>query len=111
MYTSYRNGNAEAVPNSRTFTNVLQAWCRQKNGAERALAILDWMKELHSSKTLSDVKPNMITYATVLVSILLGRTLNFKHVCYFLRLTCNIVICFCRVDWQESESGVLLNRL
>lgn len=72
MYKSYRNGNAEAVPNSRTFTNVLQAWCKQKNGAERALAILDWMKELHSSKSLSDVKPNMITYATVLVSTHLG---------------------------------------
>lgn len=66
MYKSYREGNVDAKPNTYTFTNVLQAWSQRGDGADRALAIFKWMKELHSSNILRGLKPNNINYAAVL---------------------------------------------
>jgi pentatricopeptide repeat protein len=68
MYKNFTEGNKEVKPNVRTFTNVLQAWARSGRGdtSDRLLAILGWMKELHATQVLDDVKPNAITYATVL---------------------------------------------
>jgi len=75
MYQRYQEGNKEAKPNKRTFTSVLLAWSRSDhdNPAERALAILDWMKKLHNSGVLDDIKPNRINYTAVLYSIARAR--------------------------------------
>lgn len=71
MYKKYQDGNTDVAPNTRTFTSVLQAWGRSglRGSSERALAILDRMKELHRHGVLQDVKPNFFTYTSVLGSL------------------------------------------
>jgi len=59
----------------KTIASVLQAWARSKGGDtdNRALAIMQWMKDLQSSGVLEDVKPNAFTYSVVLASIVRSK--------------------------------------
>jgi len=59
-------GNSSIAPDTIGFACVINAWSRDPtNGAPRAEAILNRMKELHRAGN-PNVKPNAPTYATVL---------------------------------------------
>jgi hypothetical protein len=58
-------GNESLKPDTVSFTCVLNAWSKDPNGAQRADAIFNRMKQLHQAGN-KQVKPNCLTYSAVL---------------------------------------------
>lgn len=70
MVDLYKNGN-DLRPNSYCFSTCIHAWskCRSKQGAYRAIAILENKEAIYEATGDEDLKPNIYEYNVCLVAL------------------------------------------
>jgi pentatricopeptide repeat protein len=65
---AYRNGDVEAKPNAATYNSMINCYAKSKSpdASDRAIKILESMKEMSLETDREDCHPDVITYTSVI---------------------------------------------
>ena len=104
MLDKYYSGNKRFLPNQKAFTQVINAWgkCSADGNdfaVKRAIAILDEMESLYNDGC-SDLKPDIITYSSIIDTIAKSRLPNGSD------LALNIIN---KIERQYQEGDLALS--
>jgi hypothetical protein len=79
MIERFQDGDDRCLPNQKTFCQIINAWGQCADGEDfpvrRAMALLDLMEELYNDG-IRQLKPDMITYSSLIDTIAKSRLPN-----------------------------------
>lgn len=79
MIEKFQDGDDRCLPHQKTFCQIINAWGQCADGEDfpvrRAMALLDLMEELHNDG-IHQLKPDMITYSSLIDTIAKSRLPN-----------------------------------